>query len=272
MIYGRTTLQSFGRSILHPHHTLHVIFDFDSEDLTSLEESLLALTSGGFEELVTVRLFALSNTALEDCHSETCERIRAFFCGAEAPREELTYQLCLLHEKQADVKTAVRRCSQRSGVFVPSVLSCAASKQPLELVRNVTLEVTNALEGESEKSAVLALAAFGGLDDEAVDVDTPWEGVPTASAFRPFLPLAVLLDGVRVPAGQPLQQAVCATFESKPLACRGLRPVRFASHIGEALPVVPEALPVVTIHLNTQCGSNVRALDEVMRWVGNHEE
>ena len=133
----------------------------DTEDLSALEEPLLALTGGGFEEFVTVQLVGQSSTELgESCHSDACDRIRAFLCGAAVAHSRLPFQLCLLREKGLDVKTAVRRCAQSSGLFAPSVLSCVASEQPLELLQNLTREAVGTLQGESEEEAVLALAAL----------------------------------------------------------------------------------------------------------------
>ena len=72
----------------------------DTEDLSALEEPLLALTGGGFEEFVTVQLVGQSSTELgESCHSDACDRIRAFLCGAAVAHSRLPFQLCLLREK-----------------------------------------------------------------------------------------------------------------------------------------------------------------------------
>ena len=295
----------------------------DTEDLSALEEPLLALTGGGFEEFVTVQLVGQSSTELgESCHSDACDRIRAFLCGAAVAHSRLPFQLCLLREKGLDVKTAVRRCAQSSGLFAPSVLSCVASEQPLELLQNLTREAVGMLQGESEEEAVLALAALDELEDDEVDIEVEpeaqWAAERPADLFRPFLPLTVLLNGERLSIGssmpseasqpvqssqssqssqptpssqssqptpssqssqssqssppsklpeQLLQQAICAQFGTKPLACSRTRPLRFTHRASE-----PVEAPVVAIHLNTQCASNVPALDEVMRWVSRHEE
>ena len=295
----------------------------DTEDLSALEEPLLALTGGGFEEFVTVQLVGQSSTELsEGCHSDACDRIRAFLCGAAVAHSRLPFQLCLLREKGLDVKTVVRRCAQSSGLFAPSVLSCVASEQPLELLQNLTREAVGTLQGESEEEAVLALAALDELEDDEVEIEVEpeaqWAAERPADLFRPFLPLTVLLNGERLSIGssmsseasqpvqssqssqssqptpssqssqptpssqssqssqssppsklpeQLLQQAICAQFGTKPLACSRTRPLRFTHRASE-----PVEAPVVAIHLNTQCASNVPALDEVMRWVSRHEE
>ena len=275
VIYTQLLLQSFGRSILHPQQNVVVFFDVDKEDLASLSKQLLSVTSDGYEEFVRIQLFGFSEDSLVSEQPTISDRYRAFLCGRQLANP-VAYQLCVLEEKAEDVPNAMRRCSERVGESLPALLECYYSDVPAQLLQNMTQIAENVVRGDSIEEAMLDLAAMddedlGDLEDAEVEVEIDTEAelmsAKSMEVIRSLMPRTVMLNGKRLDVVS-LRQTVCdMDFDTKPLICTHTKPVPFTARPSSAL-----REPVLTVHINTNCNSNVKALDEVMTWLGRHEE
>ena len=269
VIYTQLLLQSFGRSILHPRQSVAVFFDVEKEDLASLSRQLLSVASGGYEEFVRVQLFGFSGDSLAS-EPTIGDRYRAFLCGRQLANP-VAYQLCVLEEKAQDVPSVMQRCSERTGESFAVLLDCYHSNVPSQLLQNMTELAESVVRGSSIEEAMLDLAAMDDEDVEAMDVEIDTEAelmsVKSMEVIRSLLPRTVMLNGKRLD-GVSLQKAVCdMDFDTRPLVCTHTTPIPFTARPSDAL-----REPVLTVHINTNCNTNVKALDEVMTWLVRHEK
>lgn len=268
-VYTLRTLRAFSSALQQNEADLNVMFDVNNGAVKDILTGLLELTFYS----VKVNLLPVGKYD-STCSDSSCLLYKALVCGYESNNTPFysQYGICLL-EATVITDTIIRECAMSNHLFPSSVMYCINSPNS---VASFTGNITNAIQSIAsdffEEQTVMDLAA---MEDEDVLLEAEADNedllLPEViddhkHDITSLMPLSLFLNSKRIFCKEgSLKDCVCKNMKTHPFFCDDNRMITAITK-----PHTPLPDQRVDIYINTQCSSNIDALDPLMQWLIQH--